>query len=221
MHLPKRYNNHLFKCSITCIIFLFLKLYDRIKWATQILGSIGLLLFTEKWGWLVGYKLYSNCCTYHLGSCCRAIVSIGQIRDSTSKDSCSFRCINIIHRISTGLDFCYTNNKRICTSSFVLTSGGWALLTLVFSYWFIDVRKINKWIFPFLILGTNSIFTYLFFNTVREQWFNNFIAIFTNGILSWFNTSVFIINLVASVTILGLEWLLCHYLYKQRIFFRI
>src|SRR6056297_3618352 len=31
--------------------------------------------------------------------------------------------------------------KRICTSSFVMASGGWALLVLAFSYWLIDIKK--------------------------------------------------------------------------------
>jgi len=111
--------------------------------------------------------------------------------------------------------------KRICTSSFVLASGGWALLALAFSYWLIDIKKINGWIFPFVIVGTNSIFIYMFFNTIGEQWFNDFVSIFTNGFLSWIGASAFIINVVTSLTILTLEWFLCYYLYKKRIFFRI
>ena len=111
--------------------------------------------------------------------------------------------------------------KRISTSSFVLASGGWALLVLAVSYWIIDLMKINKWIFPFVIFGTNPIFIYLFFNTVGEQWFNNFTAIFTEGVLGWFNTSEFLIQLITSLTILTFEWLLCYYLYRRKIFFRI
>ncbi len=111
--------------------------------------------------------------------------------------------------------------KRISTSSFVLVSGGWSLLVLAFSYWFIDVKKINGWIFPFIIMGINPIFIYLFSQTVGAQWFNGFTAIFTKGILSWINTPEFWMNLITSLTILALEWLLCLYLYRKRIFFKI
>jgi predicted acyltransferase len=111
--------------------------------------------------------------------------------------------------------------KRICTSSFVLASGGWALLVLALSYWLIDIKKSNGWIFPFVIFGTNAIFIYMFFNTVGGQWFNGFVSIFTTGILGWVGASTFIVNLITSLTILTLEWLLCYYLYKKRIFFRI
>ncbi|MDD4424556.1 MAG: DUF5009 domain-containing protein, partial [Mariniphaga sp.] len=47
--------------------------------------------------------------------------------------------------------------KRISTSSFVMASGGWSVLALALSYWFIDIKKINKWIFPFVIVGMNPI----------------------------------------------------------------
>jgi len=111
--------------------------------------------------------------------------------------------------------------KRISTSSFVLASGGWALLVLAFSYWFIDVQKISGWIFPFVIVGMNPIFIYLFFNTVGGQWLNGFVAIFTKGFLAWFNTPEFVMALVNSLTVLALEWFLCYYLYLKRIFFKI
>jgi predicted acyltransferase len=111
--------------------------------------------------------------------------------------------------------------KRISTSSFVLASGGWALLVLAFSYWFIDVKKISGWIFPFVIVGMNPIFIYLFFNTVGGQWLNGFVAIFTKGFLAWFNTPEFVMALVNSLTVLALEWFLCYYLYLKRIFFKI
>ncbi|WP_346858909.1 DUF5009 domain-containing protein [uncultured Draconibacterium sp.] len=111
--------------------------------------------------------------------------------------------------------------KRICTSSFVLASGGWALIVLAFSYWFIDIKKKNRWIFPFVVVGTNSIFIYLFFNTLGSQWFNGFVGIFTHGFLAWFNTPQFLVELFTSISILGLEWLLCYYLYRKKIFFRI
>ena len=111
--------------------------------------------------------------------------------------------------------------KRICTSSFVLASGGWALLALALSYWVIDIKKNSRWIFVFTVVGMNSIFIYVFMGTVGEQWLNDFVAIFTEGILSWFGTSEFIIKLITSLTILTLEWLLCYYLFIKKIFFRI
>lgn len=111
--------------------------------------------------------------------------------------------------------------KRISTSSFVLASGGLALLALAFSYWLIDVKQKKNWIFPFVVVGTNPIFIYLFFNTVGYQWFNGFVAIFTHGILAWFQAPHFLIELLTSLAILTLEWYMLYYLHRKRIFFRI
>lgn len=111
--------------------------------------------------------------------------------------------------------------KRIATSSFVLASGGWALLALAFSYWLIDVKKVNNWIFPFVIVGMNPIFIYMFFNTVGDQWLNGFVGIFTKGFLAWFNTPEFLMNLLTSLAILAIEWYFCYFLYRKRIFFKI
>jgi predicted acyltransferase len=111
--------------------------------------------------------------------------------------------------------------KRICTSSFVLASGGWSLLALALSYWFIDIKKNNQWIFPFVIVGMNPIFIYLFAQTIGNQWLNGFTGIFVRGVLSWFNSPEFLMALITSLTVLALEWLLCYYLYRRKIFFKI
>lgn len=111
--------------------------------------------------------------------------------------------------------------KRISTSSFVLTSGGWALLVLAFSYWLIDIKKVNGWIFPFVIVGMNPIFIYIFTQTVGHQWINETVSIFTHGILDWFNATPFVKQLANSLAVLTLEWFLCYFLYKKRIFFKI
>lgn len=154
-------------------------------------------------------------------------VVAGQLLKSSKKDMQKVKLIAIAGAIIllTGylLDWTLITPiiKRICTSSFVLVSGGWALLVLAFSYWLIDIKKHNRWIFPFTVVGMNSIFIYMFSNTVGEQWFNHFISIFTEGFLTWFNTPEFLMKLITSLTVLALEWLLCYYLFLKKIFFRI
>ena len=111
--------------------------------------------------------------------------------------------------------------KRICTASFVLVSGGWALLVLAFSYWLIDIKKVNGWIFPFVVVGTNSIFIYMFCNTIGTQWLNGFVGIFTHGILDWINAPEFVVRLITALSVLAFEWYLCYFLYRKRIFFKI
>jgi predicted acyltransferase len=52
-------------------------------------------------------------------------------------------------------------NKKIWTSSYVLYTGGIALLLLGVTYWLIDVLDYKKWIKPFVVFGTNSLFAYI------------------------------------------------------------
>lgn len=111
--------------------------------------------------------------------------------------------------------------KRICTSSFVIVTGGWCLVTLAFCYWLVDVRGTGRWITFFTVVGMNSIFIYMFSNTVGEQWFNGFVDIFVNGFLGWLGMSVAVVRIVSALVVLGLEWSLCHWLYKRKIFIKI
>ncbi len=111
--------------------------------------------------------------------------------------------------------------KRICTSSFVIASGGWCLLVLALSYWFIDVRGFKKWTLFFTIVGMSPIFIYMFSQTVGPQWMNGFVDIFTGGILAWFGTPESMIALFTALVIWGIEWYLCYWLYKNKIIIKI
>ena len=111
--------------------------------------------------------------------------------------------------------------KRICTSSFVIVSGGWCLLTLAFFYWFVDVAGFKRGIIFFFIFGMNPIFIYMFANTVGGQWFNNYVAIFSGGFFSWIGLAEPVVVLLNALAVLALEWLLCYWLYKREIFIKI
>ena len=111
--------------------------------------------------------------------------------------------------------------KRICTSSFILVSGGWCLMTLAFFYWLVDVMEIRRWTLFFTVVGTNSIFIYLFSNTVGMQWLNDFILIFTGGFFGWIGIHRPGVLLINALIVLCLEWGVCYWLYKKKIFLRI
>ncbi len=111
--------------------------------------------------------------------------------------------------------------KRICTSSFVIVTGGWCLLTLAFCYWLADMKKPKRWMLVFTIVGMNPIFIYMFSQTVGYQWVNGFVEIFTEGFLSWVGVSEGTIHIINALVVLALEWYLCYWLYKRRIFIKI
>ncbi len=106
--------------------------------------------------------------------------------------------------------------KRICTSSFVIVSGGWCLLALAFSYWFIDVRGFKKWTHFFNIVGMNSLFIYMFTNTGGSEWFHRIARPFTMGLFAWAGDTN--AKIATSIVVWGLLWSLCYWLYRRKIF---
>lgn len=111
--------------------------------------------------------------------------------------------------------------KRISTSSFVLASGGWALLTLAFFYWLVDVKKRQSWAWTFVIVGMNPIFIYLFAEILGHRWLYGFLGIFSVGFLEPLGVSETLLAILTALLTLGAMWYLCYFLYKKKIFFKI
>lgn len=59
-------------------------------------------------------------------------------------------------------------NKNLWTSSFVLFTGGFAMLALAICYWIVDVRAWRSWAAPFLVFGMNAILAYALAAIVSE-----------------------------------------------------
>ena len=89
--------------------------------------------------------------------------------------------------------------KRIATTSFVLASGGWCLLTLALFYWLVDIKKHQKWTTMFVIVGTNSIFIYLFAEVLGHRWLYGFVQIFNDGFLGFLGISEELLAVTAAI----------------------
>jgi predicted acyltransferase len=109
--------------------------------------------------------------------------------------------------------------KRICTSSFVIVSGGWCLLALAFSYWLVDAKKFQSWARFFCYVGMNSLFIYLFTETGGAQWIARIVKPFAMGIFGW--TGELPANIAVSLTVWALLWYFCYWLYERKIFIKI
>ena len=121
-----------------------------------------------------------------------------------------------------GLDLTITPIiKRIATSSFTLASGGWCMLALCTCYYWIDVLNHCKHLHFFVVVGMNSLFIYLFIEIVASRWFNGYIGAITTGLLEIVHFPAALIAILTSLTIFYLEWSLCNFLYKKKIFFKI
>ena len=111
--------------------------------------------------------------------------------------------------------------KRIATSSFTLVSLGWVLLMLTVCYWWIDVRSRIKCPVFFLVIGMNSLFIYLFFEIVGHRWFTEYITTIVTSLLAYINTPHTLSLVTAAFAVFFLEWGICYWLYKKKIFFKI
>jgi len=109
--------------------------------------------------------------------------------------------------------------KRICTSSFVVASGGFCLLALAFSYWLIDVRKFRKWAVFLNIVGMNSLFIYLFTESGGTSWVTRLVQPFTMGLLGW--TGELPAVIFTSLAAWAVLWSMCFWLYRRKIVVKI
>jgi len=125
--------------------------------------------------------------------------------------------------IGYGLDYMAVTPiiKRIATSSFTLASLGWCLILMVICYAWIDILDHKKYLLFFTIVGMNSLFLYLFFEIIGARWFNEYITRISSGLLNLLNLPSLLVQIGASLSIFALEWSLCYFLYRKKIFFKI
>jgi len=108
--------------------------------------------------------------------------------------------------------------KRICTSSFVIVSGGWCLIGLAASYAIVDVLRQRRLARFFTYVGMNSLFIYLFCHTGGADWIKGILKPFVVFLFRWGGEQA-IPLLVALATWLAL-WGICYWLYRHRLFFK-
>jgi len=109
--------------------------------------------------------------------------------------------------------------KRICTSSFVLVSGGWTVLALALCYWLIDLKNRRKGVFFFAVIGMNPLFIYLFAHLNGADFIRNIVQPFASSLFAWIGAAF--LPVLISLIVLFLMWYLCLWLYRKRIFIRI
>ena len=121
-------------------------------------------------------------------------------------------------------------NKSLWTSSYVLYTGGLALLFLGFCYWFIDVRNSKWWIKPFQVYGLNAITVFFLSGlvgrlmyTIKVPYGNEDVGLstylFNNLFLSWLDpiNASLLWAIVYILVWLGLMWVL----YAKKIFIKV
>lgn len=109
--------------------------------------------------------------------------------------------------------------KRTATSTFVMASGGWALLALAASYWLIDVMYHQKWAFFGVVVGMNPLFIYLFCHIGGAEMVRKCVYPFVTAMFG--SLDEIRLNIAISSTVLFCLWYLCYWLYQRKVFIRI
>jgi len=109
--------------------------------------------------------------------------------------------------------------KRIATSSFVIASGGWTLIAMALSFWFIDIKRYDKWVWVFAVVGMNPLFIYLFAHVGGARFIEPILHPFTYALFSW--TGEHIAEIITALLVWTVLWYMCYWLYKRKIFIKI
>ncbi len=109
--------------------------------------------------------------------------------------------------------------KRIWTPSWTLFAAGWTSLMLAGFYLIIDLGGWRRWTFPLVVVGMNSITMYVI-TMLLTDWIAGRLRVHAGpGIFSFAGETCQ--PLIQHGAVLGVMWLICYWLYRQRIFIRI
>ncbi len=106
--------------------------------------------------------------------------------------------------------------KHIWSSSMVLWAAGWSYLLLAIFYLVIDVWNFKKWSFPFIVIGSNAIFAYMFTRPFKTS----AIAESAVGGLAAHLSEPLANQLVPAAHFI-LLWLILLYMYRKKTFIKI
>ncbi|MFA6301784.1 MAG: heparan-alpha-glucosaminide N-acetyltransferase domain-containing protein [Legionella sp.] len=126
--------------------------------------------------------------------------------------------------------FSFPINKNLWTSSYVLWSGGYALLAYALCYLIIDIWDYQKWSLPFKILGMNALFIFVLHVVLLklQALFSYKLHNGSTGNLRHYITDLLFANyspqaaaLLYSIFFLGVNFLVAAFLFRRKIFIKI
>jgi predicted acyltransferase len=109
--------------------------------------------------------------------------------------------------------------KRLCTSSFVVTSGGFCLVGLAACYGLVDVLRFRRGATFFTIVGMNSLFIYLFTESGGTSWVLRLVRPFTMATANW--AGELPAEIATSLAAWAVLWSMCWWLYRKNILIKI
>ena len=117
-------------------------------------------------------------------------------------------------------------NKKVWSPTFVLVTCGFASLLLVFLTWLIDIRKKQKWGYPFHVFGTNPLFIYIVAGVLATLL--EVITVGESSLQEKIYTSIWSVlpdahlaSLIYALLFIGFNYLIVWGLYKKQLFIKI
>lgn len=109
--------------------------------------------------------------------------------------------------------------ERLATGSYVIVTGGFAIVGMSLSFLLVDILKIKKLPWIFAIFGMNPIFLYLFSELGGIRLFESMAIPFTSRLFGWGGETL--VNVITIIVVAGMFWYMSYFLYKRKIFFKL
>lgn len=117
-------------------------------------------------------------------------------------------------------------NKKIWTSSYVLYTGGLAMLFLAICYYLIDIKGWKNWAWPFRVFGMNALFVFILSGIIAKLLYR--IPVGNISLQQWLYETFFLTwitgktaSLAWAVSFLILLFVPCYGLYRHRFFIKV
>lgn len=155
---------------------------------------------------------------------------ISESKDNNQRIQKLFIFGTIILFLGFLLDYGFPINKKIWSSSFVLTTCGLASLLLGLLVWIIDIKGKKKWSVFFESFGVNPMFIYVIAGIISillanigfnyyGEWHSTKSFIYTEWLNPVFGD--YLGSLVFALLFVTLNWLIGHILYKKKIYIKL
>jgi heparan-alpha-glucosaminide N-acetyltransferase len=115
------------------------------------------------------------------------------------------------------LTACVPMIKRLWTTSFAVFAAGWTCLMMAGFYLVIDMLRLQRWAFPFTVVGMNSIASYVF-SGIGSSVVQRGLSPFLEPLLPPTSNAF---PIVMAMLVVVVNFLFCYWLYRRRIFFRV
>jgi len=142
------------------------------------------------------------------------------LRKETLSDQTKLRYLVISGALSVGVGLLWSLhfpiNKHLWSSSFILLTGGMALLSFSLFYWIIDILRYRRWTFFFTVIGMNSLTIYLAYRFIDFGYTSKllFEGLYKGAPEEWH-------PVFQSFGAMIIVWVFLYALYKRKIFLKI